>query len=199
MKLIFATHNAGKVKEMKALLADLNINVLSAEEVGVFEDVIEDGDTFEQNALKKAVFVSQKTGEFAVGEDSGICIDALDGKPGILSARWAGENASDEDIIKHTIKQVKDIDDEKLTARFMATLVLSAPDGRQWVFDGVDEGKVIKKSRGEMRKGLPYDVIFVPNGHKRTFAEMTDEEKNSLSHRGIAFRKLKEFLKDFSG
>ncbi|MFC1613340.1 RdgB/HAM1 family non-canonical purine NTP pyrophosphatase [Patescibacteria group bacterium] len=198
MKLIFATHNSGKVKEMKALLADFKINVLSAEEAGIFEDVIEDGDTFEKNALKKAYFISEKTGEFSVADDSGICIDALDGKPGIMSARWAGENASDEDIVNYTIKQIENIDDKKLTARFTAVLALSAPDGKNWFFKGVIEGKVVKSPRGKNRAKLPYDMIFIPEGHKRTFAEMTDEEKNSLSHRGIAFRKLKEFLKDFN-
>ncbi|MBU0648939.1 non-canonical purine NTP pyrophosphatase, partial [Patescibacteria group bacterium] len=99
MKIIFATHNVGKIKEMRALLRDLDVDVLSADEAGVTEDVVEDGETFEENALKKARFVCEKSGEWAVADDSGVCIKELGCRPGVMTARWAGEGATDEDLV----------------------------------------------------------------------------------------------------
>ena len=115
MKLVFATHNQGKLKEMRDLLSDLNIEVVSADEAGVYEDVIEDGTTFKANALKKARFVGEQTGEWAVADDSGICIDALDGEPGVYSARWAGDRAS---VIDHTLDKMKKVPTKNRGAHF---------------------------------------------------------------------------------
>ena len=195
MKLVFATHNSGKVKEMTALLADLDIEVLSADAAGVTEDVEEDGKTFKENSVKKARFVSQKSGEWAVADDSGVCIAALDGAPGVMTARWAGPGASDEQLVAHTLTQLTDVPEGKRQAWFESCVALVAPDGREWTFSGKVQGSIPSAPRGTGRPKLPYDVIFIPEGHDRTFAEMTDEEKNSMSHRGIAFQKLREFLK----
>lgn len=194
MKLIFATHNQGKIKEMQALLQDLDIEVLSAAEAGVFEEAREDGKTFAANALKKAAFVTEKTGEWAVADDSGICIDTLGGRPGVLTARWAGEGASDEDLVNYTLKQLKNVPEDERGAYFQSSLALTSPNGEHWIFEGKIYGIIPERPRGKPRPRLPYDVIFIPEAENRTFAEMTDQEKNSLSHRGLAFKKLKEFL-----
>jgi XTP/dITP diphosphohydrolase len=192
MKIIFATHNQGKLKEMRELLP--GFEVMGAEEAGVFEDVIEDGQTFAENALKKAQFVVKKTGQWAVADDSGICIEALGGAPGIMSARWA---ESDEDKINLTLEKLKDVPEKERGAWIEAALALVSPDGRVWIFDGRVDGQIAFEPRGENRKKLPYDKIFIPAGHDKTFAEMTAAEKHILSHRGRAFRKLKEFLDNF--
>lgn len=194
MKLIFATHNVGKIKEMQAILAGLDIEILSADEAGVHEDVVEDGQTFAENAAKKARFVNSRTGVWAVADDSGICIDALGGEPGIHSARWAGENITAETLILKTLDRMNDVPVKERGAQFVSTLVLIAPDGREWVFEGKVPGFIAEEPRGTPRPKLPYDVVFIPEGYTSTFAEMSDEEKNSLSHRGLAFRKLREFL-----
>ena len=195
MKLIFATHNAGKAKEMRAMLADLKVEVVGMDEAGIQEEVVEDRKTFEGNALKKARFVMSRTGALTLAEDSGICIKALSGAPGVYSARWAGEGASDDEMVHHTLMKMEDIAQQKRQAWFKTALALVFPDGKERVFRGRVDGEISVAPRGTMRSKLPYDVIFIPKGHTRTFAEMSDEEKNSLSHRGRAFVKLKEFLK----
>ncbi|MBU4332325.1 RdgB/HAM1 family non-canonical purine NTP pyrophosphatase [Patescibacteria group bacterium] len=196
MKLIFATHNPGKVKEMRALLQGFDVEVLSAEQAGITEDVVEDGKTFEENALKKARFVAEMSGKWALADDSGLCIKALDGAPGIHSARWAGEAVLPEDLAAYTLKKMKAIPKEKRQAHFESTLVLMASDGRHWIFTGLVNGVISDKARGTALPKLPYDLIFIPEGRNKTFAEMSEEEKNSMSHRGRAFLKLKKFLKN---
>ncbi len=194
MKIVFATHNPGKVQEMRDLLSDMSIEVMSADEAGVKEDVVEDGKTFEENARKKAQFVAKKTGMWAVADDSGVCIRALDGAPGVRSARWAGEGAGDEGIVRYTLAQLKDVPEGKRDAWFETALVLVSPDGKEQVFHGKMEGKITTESHGAPRTKLPYDAIFMPRGEKRTCAEMSLTEKNAISHRGRAFQELKKFL-----
>ena len=194
MKIIFATHNVGKVKEVREMLRGLDFEILSAEEAGVTEDVVEDGKTFEENSLKKARFVAEKTGEWAMADDSGICIDALSGEPGVYSARYAGVGASAEQLINFVLEKIKDVSEEKRTATFYTVAVLLSPSGEYWAFEGKISGRLAMAPRGTPRPKLPYDVVFIPEGSSRTFAEMTDQEKNSLSHRSRAFAKLKNFL-----
>ncbi len=191
-RLIFATHNHGKVKEMKDILAGLCVEILSAEEAGIFEDVAEDGETFEENALKKAKFIVEKTGEWAVADDSGLCIEALGGAPGVYSARWA----SGGDLADYTLNRMKEAAVKNRNSFFESVAALCAPDGRRWFFKGKIKGMISAEKRGVSRPKLPYDVIFIPEGHNRTFAEMSDAEKNSLSHRGLAFSQLREFVKN---
>jgi len=188
MKIIFATHNKGKLIEMKRILHDFE--VIGAEEAGVFEDVVEDGATFTENALKKARFVVSQTGEAAVADDSGVCIKALDGEPGIFSARWAG----DSDKAQFALDKLADVPDGQRQAWFETAAALVFPDGREFVFDGKMHGDITMEKRGESLPNLPYDSIFIPEGHTLTCAEMGNEEKNNLSHRGQAFRELREFL-----
>lgn len=191
MNLIFATHNQGKLQEMQNILAGLNVTVVSADEAGLTEEVVEDGETFSENALKKARFVSTRTGQWAVADDSGLCVDALGGAPGVHSARYM---PTDEGKIQGILRQMKDVPDTERRAWFESAAALAASDGREWVFSGRIYGRITRQPQGTPRRGLPFDAIFVPDGHKVTFAEMTEEEKNSLSHRGAAFRELKGLL-----
>jgi len=192
--LIFATHNSGKIIEMRQLMAGLEIEVLGAEEAGVMDDVVEDLETFEGNALKKARFVAEQTGQWAVADDSGVCIDALDGRPGVHTARWAGPDAGDEGLVRHTLEQLSGVPVGERGAQFRTAAALVSPEGKEWVFEGVVEGEIVEVPRGVNRPKLPYDLIFQPKEDTRTFAEMSDEEKNALSHRGRAFAALRTFL-----
>jgi XTP/dITP diphosphohydrolase len=194
MELIFATNNQGKLKEMRALLFDLDIKVWGASQAGADEEVIEDGETFFDNAYKKAEFVASKSGKYALADDSGLCIDHLNGEPGVRTARWAGENAGDQELVEYTLRILKGVPSEKRGARFKSVLVLVSPDNKYWSFEGEVKGVVTRSPQGENRSSLPYDLIFQPNGFDITFAQMSDEQKNSLSHRGKAFQKLREFL-----
>ena len=195
MKLIFATKNKGKVVEMEQILGGLDIEFLGMEAAGVEGEPVEDGATFEDNARKKALWCMEKTGQWCFADDSGICIDALGSRPGIHTRRWAGIER-DEDIRAYTLKQLEGVPFEKRTAQFISVVALVAPDGREWIFKGVVPGKVPLEPRGSnILPQLPYDPIFIPDeSGGRTFAEMTDREKNAISHRGRAFAKLKEFL-----
>lgn len=190
MKLIIASQNQGKIKEIKSILKSLDIEILTARQIGITEEAIEDSITFEENSLKKARFISKKSGQWAIADDTGICIRALNNAPGVLSARWAG----DKDLAQYTLEKMKNIPKNKRQAYFETAAVLFSPDGQYWTFNGKIDGQIIQKPKGKKRPKLPYDVIFMPNGYTETFAEMADDQKNSLSHRGIAFKKLKNFL-----
>ncbi|MFH0891417.1 MAG: RdgB/HAM1 family non-canonical purine NTP pyrophosphatase [Candidatus Falkowbacteria bacterium] len=190
MKIVFATHNPGKLVEMKKMLP--SFEVLSASEAGVSEDVEEDGETFAANALKKARFVASKTGEWAVADDSGLCIDALGGEPGVYTARWA----LGRDLVEYTLERTKDVPEKKRGARFESAVAIVSPAGSEKVFTGVVRGELALAPRGQALPKLPYDVIFIPEGYKKTFAEMNEDEKNSLSHRGQAFRLMRAYLEN---
>lgn len=193
-KIIFATHNQGKILEINQILQALGIDVVSADEAGIFGDIVEDGTTFEENALKKAEFVGKAAKEWAMGDDSGICVDVLNGAPGIYSARWAGENAPGEEWVKLLLSKMKDVPEGKRGAWFETAAVLRSPAGEHWTFVGRVNGRITSESIGTAHPRLPYDVVFIPEGESRTFAEMSSEEKNKISHRGQAFRKLKDFI-----
>lgn len=198
-KLIFATHNSGKITEMRHILEGMDIEILTAEEAGIFEDVVEDADTFEGNSLKKAKFISDKTGEWAAADDSGLCIEALGGAPGVNSARWAGEGKSGEEIVAFTLEKMKDVPDSERKAYFMTVIALVSSTGDSWIFEGRIDGSIINEFRGEAHPKLPYDAIFIPDGQQETFAEMGKERKSQMSPRGQAFRKMREFLSDNAG
>ncbi len=194
MNLIFATHNTGKLEEMKEILHGLDFEIQSAREAGVTDEVIEDSLTFQENALKKAREVCAKTGMLSLADDSGVCIDALGGAPGVYTARWAGEGASDEMLVSHTLNTMRGFDEDDRGAAFICVAALVHPDGREWTFEGRVVGRIAKAPAGTSRPKLPYDVIFIPEGQKRTFAQMPIEEKHALSHRGRAMRKVRDFL-----
>jgi XTP/dITP diphosphohydrolase len=194
MRLIFATHNPGKLQEMKSLFAGLSFEIESAREAGVLTEVIEDGVTFSENALKKARSIAKDTNALSVADDSGICIDALHGDPGVYTARWAGEGASDEQLIQHTLEQMRSVPEGQRSASFVCVAALVSPDGREWTFEGRVNGQLTLEPIGISRPKLPYDSIFIPEGEHRTFAQMTEDEKHGMSHRGRAMRQVKAFL-----
>lgn len=193
-KIVFATRNPGKLIEMQVLLASLSLEVCSAEEEGVFEDIEETGDTLQENALIKARYVSKKTNEWAVADDTGLFIAALGGKPGIYAARWAGKGATANQVLAHTLKEMRGILQGERQAYFESDVALVSPLGEQWMFIGRVDGMITTEAMGYPRPRLPYDQIFIPKGFATTFAQMKNEEKNGLSHRGIAFAKLRAFL-----
>lgn len=182
---------------MKKILAGLDVEILSAAEAGVMEEPVEDGETFAENALIKAKYVFERTKEWTVADDSGLCVEALNGAPGLVSARWAGENATGEEKAEKVIGELGDLPVEKRVAYFETALVAISPAGERIDFSARIYGKIISERRGNMHHHrLPYDAIFIPDGWDKTFAEVTDEEKNAVSQRGQAFRKLKDYLSE---
>ncbi len=196
MKLVFATHNHGKIREMASILADLAIDVVSADEAGVTKDVEEDGSTLEENALKKAKYVAHETHEWVIADDTGLFIDALGGAPGIHSNRWAGEQVKGNKLAEYTLQQMLKIPADKRSGNFTSVVVVVAPGGKHWTFQGKLKGTIAPSPRGTPRPLLPYDTIFIPEGERRTFAEMSESEKNAISHRGRAFEGIKKFLEE---
>jgi XTP/dITP diphosphohydrolase len=195
MKLIFSTHNEGKIKEMRNILAGLDWEILSAQDVGITEEPVEDGKTYADNALIKARYVYQRIGGWTVADDSGLCVEALGGAPGVFSARWAGESATGEEKAEKILTELGDLPDEKRKAYFETAIALIDPKGKEYIFSGQVHGKITHERRGDfLHSRLPYDSIFIPDGWDRTFSEAGEEEKNKISHRGKAFREIKDFL-----
>ena len=189
-KLLVATHNAGKLDEIRAMLALHGIAVTSAGEMGLPEPA-ETEDSFIGNARIKAHAAMQATGLPVLADDSGITVDGLDGAPGVYTADWA-ETPQGRDFMQAMTRTWAELDargvPEPRTAQFRATLILMWPDGHEEIFQGVAPGRLVWPPRGQLGHG--YDPIFVPDGDDRTYAEMTAEEKNTISHRADAFRKL---------
>jgi XTP/dITP diphosphohydrolase len=192
-KIVIATRNPGKVREISDLVQELPVKFLSLEDLEARIDVVEDGETFEENALKKAKETAQATGLPALADDSGLCVDALGGRPGVLSARYGGDGASDSEKCEQILAEMARVRPPKRSARFVCVLVLSFPGGREEVFRGVCEGAITDEQRGA--GGFGYDPIFYYGPAKCTFGEMARDEKNRVSHRGGALRQLAEYLK----
>ena len=190
VKAVLATKNRGKVEEMKALLQGLGFEILSLDEVADVGEIVEDGNSFLENAMKKAKVVAEKTGLLAIADDSGLEVDALDGRPGIHSARFAGENASDEENNIKLLHEMQDVPDEKRGAGFKCVIVAYRPDGKWLSVEGECRGIITTSQRGT--NGFGYDPVFVPEGYDKTMAELTSEEKNRISHRGKALLRLKD-------
>lgn len=186
--LIFASNNAHKVAELKSMLSN-NFEVLSLKEVGLQGEIPEDFETLEENAMQKAEFIYSKTEQNCLSDDTGLEVDALNGAPGVYSARYAGEKASFDDNINKLLSALKS--ETKRTARFK-TVIAVILNGQKHTFEGICEGYISTQRQG--KEGFGYDPIFIPNGETRSFAEMTLEEKNAISHRGQAFRKAITFL-----
>jgi XTP/dITP diphosphohydrolase len=190
--LVVATSNRGKLEEFRALLAGLPIRVHTIEEVVSRRlSIIEDGKTFADNALIKAREGHRQTGLPTVADDSGLTVDALNGMPGVLSARWAGSHGDDEANLRLVLDQVGDVPDERLGAAFVCA-VAYVDDEREILTDGRMPGRLVREPRGT--NGFGYDPIFVPTGYDRTSAELTVEEKDAISHRGQSLRALAERL-----
>jgi XTP/dITP diphosphohydrolase len=188
--VVLATRNSGKVVELERILAPYGVALvgLPAE----VEPGPETGATFADNAVAKAVEAATATGLPAVADDSGLVVDALNGMPGVLSARWAGRHGDDAANLALVLGQVADVPDERRGAAFVCAAAWALPDGRTGVVEGVLRGRLVREPRGE--GGFGYDPVFVPDGHDRTTAEMSPEEKDAISHRGQAFRALAPVL-----
>jgi XTP/dITP diphosphohydrolase len=196
MKLYIATGNAHKVEEISAVLKLKcpTLEVYSAKALGGMPDVEEDGDTLEANSLIKANALKEKSpaDAWVLADDTGLFVDALDGRPGIYAARYAGENCSFADNVTKMLGEMQGVPMEKRTAEFQCCLVLLGPD-TQKTFLGVCPGKITEKAKGS--EGFGYDPIFLPDGETVSFAELSEERKNEISHRGKALEMLSEWLK----
>ncbi len=194
MKIVLATQNQHKVKEILQIWEPFPFQILTLRDFPDFLGTIEDGKTFEENSLKKAREVSRFTRLIAVADDSGIEVEGLGAAPGIYSARFAGEKATDEQNNQKLLDLLKDypIGHPARKARFRCVASLVTPEGKEWVSEGVVEGEILKELRGV--EGFGYDPLFLLPEHGITTAELSLEEKNLVSHRGKAFRKVKEVL-----
>ncbi len=189
MKLIIASNNAHKIREIKKILSEKFDEIISLRDAEIYHETVEDGNTFMENALKKAREIVQISGCAALADDSGICVNALGGAPGIYSARYASEvccNASDEANNALLLANLKGKEDT--SAHYTSAVALVYPDGREVCAEGYMYGKIIDTPRGT--HGFGYDPIFVIDGEERTVAEMTDDEKNAVSHRAKALELL---------
>ena len=190
-KLVLATRNQGKITEFRRILEELapgQIELLGVDQFPNLVDVEETGSTFEENSLLKARYTSEATGLPAIADDSGLCIDALNGDPGIFSARWAGSHGDDRANIEKVLEQLKDVPDEQRTAYFICVASLVMPDGRHTVAEGRFQGRILHKPVGQ--NGFGYDPIFQPLGLSISSAEMSAEEKDLVSHRGKSLRAI---------
>jgi len=192
--VVLATRNEAKLRELSRILG-AEVRLRGLQEFPGAPEVAETGATFEENALLKARAIAAYTGLPAVADDSGLCVDALNGMPGVLSARWAGRHGDDKANLDLVLAQVGDVPDERLGARFVCAAALAVPAQRQlreWVVTGEVAGRLIRVPRGS--GGFGYDPIFTPDGFSQTTAEMTPEAKDAISHRGRAFRALVPFI-----
>ena len=191
-RMIFATGNENKMIEIREILGELPLEILSMKEAGVYGEVEENGSTFEENALIKARAICKLAGEMGVADDSGLEIDYLNKEPGIYSARYMGEDTSYRIKNQNLIDRMEGVPDEKRTARFVCAIAAVFPDGREYVVRGTIEGRIGYEEKGE--NGFGYDPIFFLPDRGLTTAQLSPEEKNSISHRGNALRKMKELL-----
>lgn len=190
-KLVLATRNQGKVIEFRRILENLapgEIELIGLDQFPELVDVEETGSTFEENSLLKARYTCKATGLPAIADDSGLCVDALNGDPGIYSARWAGLHRDDRANLEKVLEQLQEVPDEKRTARFVCATSLVLPDGREHVAEASFEGRILHAPRGE--NGFGYDPIFQPLGMQISSAQMSSEEKDLVSHRGKSLRMI---------
>ena len=191
--IIFATKNKGKIREINAILADMDVNVISMEDAGITIDVVEDGTTFEENSMKKAVQIMEVSGKITLADDSGLEIDYMDKAPGVYSARFMGEDTPYPERFRAILEKLNGVPEEKRTARFVSCIAAAFPDGRRLVSYDTVEGIIGYEAKGE--NGFGYDPIFFVSEKGKYMAELSAEEKNAISHRGKALGKMKELLK----
>ncbi len=192
-RLLLATRNAKKLNELRRILEPMMpVEVLGLADVADFDEVPESGATFAENALLKAIEAVKHTGLVTVADDSGLAVDALNGMPGVLSARWAGRAKDDEANLRLVLDQLADTPDDRLGAAFVCAAALVTPDGTQIVQEARMPGRLVREPRGE--HGFGYDPIFVADGHLLTSAELDPAEKDAVSHRGQALRALLPFV-----
>lgn len=194
-KIIFASNNQGKIKEVKQICSDMNVEIISMKEAGIDLEVEEDGKTFEENALIKAEAIMKLTGEITIADDSGLEVDYLGGEPGVYSARYMGHDTSYDIKNKAIIDRLEGVEDKDRTARFVCAMAAVFPDGRHFTTRGTMEGIIGYEIKGS--NGFGYDpIVYLPQ-YQKTSAELSPEEKNKISHRGEALEKLKKQLVDY--
>ena len=191
-RMIFATGNEGKMKEVRMILADLGYEILSLKDIGYDKEIIEDGKTFEENALIKAKTIAKERNEIVLADDSGLEVDYMDKQPGIYSARFLGEDTSYHIKNQYIIDQLKDAKPEERTARFVCAIACAFPDGRTLTTRGTIEGYIGYEERGE--NGFGYDPIFMVPEFNCTTSELDLEQKNKISHRGKALEAMKKLI-----
>ena len=190
MKIILATKNRGKIKDFEKLTDGMDIEVLSILDNIDFPDVVEDGKTFEENSAKKALEIAKYTGIVTVSDDSGLCVDILNGEPGIYSARYSGEDGNDEKNIEKLLENLSDIEKNDRKAHFVSVVSIAFPDGTVKSFRGKTQGEILFEKEGN--NGFGYDPLFYSYDLGKSFGVATIEEKKNVSHRGRAFEKLKK-------
>lgn len=186
--IVLATTNKGKTKEIREILKNFPIEIKNLEDFGPIPEVVEDGETFDDNAYKKAAFTAKVLGYPALADDSGLCVDALDGAPGVYSARYAGENASDKDNVAKLLDALKDEDNRK--AAFECVISIAVPTGAALTYEGRCEGILTREPEGD--NGFGYDPLFFFPKFKKTFAQLSLDEKAEVSHRGRALKEVKK-------
>ena len=194
-EIIFASHNRGKIKEIKDILSPLGFKVLSGEDIEL-PDVEETGKTFEENAYIKALAAAKEKNIPCVADDSGLCVDAIGGKPGVYTARYAPNRDFDKGMDK-LLDELLQTNSNNRSAYFSCVIVLAYPDGNFKSFEGRVDGSIATKKTGNA--GFGYDPIFIPTGYNRSFAEFDSDEKNKISHRGRALQKFVKYIKDNKG
>jgi len=195
IEVVIATRNPGKFWEIKEILAPLSLKVLSLRDFPEIPEILEDGQTFEENAVKKAAAISQQTGRVAIADDSGLAVDALQGRPGVFSSRYAGENASDADRYRKLLKEMSRFPERKRGASFICAVAVASPNGNVEVIKGECRGKIALAPKGS--HGFGYDPVFFLPQLSKTMAELEPEVKNRISHRAQALEKLKSILPKF--
>jgi len=194
MKLILATGNEHKVEELQEMLKDLDFGITSLKDYPEVGEIIEDGKTFEENALKKARQVFNTTGEWSLADDSGLVVDALNGEPGIYSSRYSGKEKDYAANNEKLLKEMTGVPEDKRSARFVSVMALVGPNGEEYIVKGECEGFITEKLIGN--QGFGYDPLFFIPDKKKTMAELSMDEKNEISHRGKALEKMRDLLLD---
>jgi len=191
-KIVLASRNPHKIEELRQILKPLDIKLMSAADFPGLKEVIEDGTTLQENALKKARYVASETGLPSLADDTGLEVEALDMRPGVYSARYAGEDVTYEDNVRKLLREMSRFKDENQRKARFRTVIAFIREGSVEYFEGVCKGFIINRPKGE--NGFGYDPVFKPEGYELTFAELDQEEKNRISHRGQAVQKFYEWL-----
>ena len=190
--LLIATRNQKKKKELQEILSGFDVKLLSLDDIPPLPEVEEDGLTFEENAIKKALTVARLSNLLTLADDSGLVVDALQGAPGVFSARYAGPEADDDRNNQKLLLALQNVEENKRTARFICVIALASPEGSVKTVMGSCEGMIRSSLQGV--EGFGYDPLFIPEGYDKSFAELSPEIKNRISHRGVALNKLKPLL-----
>ncbi|MDD2807205.1 MAG: RdgB/HAM1 family non-canonical purine NTP pyrophosphatase [Patescibacteria group bacterium] len=194
MNLVIATNNKSKVREIKKIITPKNFKILSLADLKIYSEVKETGNTARANARLKAVSASKKTGYWSMADDTALVIKSLNGKPGIYAARWAGENFPIEKLADYTLEKMSAVPTSNRQAYFESTICVCSPHLKCHYFIGRVSGNIATAKKGRPKKQMPYDLIFTPSGSTKTFAEMSEQQKNLLSHRAIALKKAAKYL-----